>query len=163
MHVIDGHSLAETASVIRAHVLAMFLPSLLTAPLISLFGTRKLMLLGVLAMLTTLVLGLQGQQVMHYWWALVLLGIGWNFLFIGGTTLLVRTYQPAERFKAQAFNDFSVFAASAAASLLAGALLYLLGWQSVLITALPLLVVMLLILLWSLRLTPDSQPVTTTA
>lgn len=154
MHVVDGHSLTETSAVIRAHVVAMFLPSLVTAPLIGLFGARRLMFTGVVAMGVTVVLGLAGQQVMHYWWALVLLGVGWNFLFIGGTTLLVRTYRPAERFKAQAFNDFSVFGASAVASLLAGTLMFQLGWQVVLYTALPFLAGMVLLLLWSLKVSP---------
>lgn len=154
MHVVDGHSLPVTSGVIRAHVIAMFLPSLVTAPLISMFGPRRLMLAGVVAMGITLIFGLAGQQVMHYWWALVLLGVGWNFLFIGGTTLLVRNYQPAERFKAQAFNDFSVFGVSAIASLLAGTLMFQLGWQVVLYSALPLLGVMLLLLGWSLKVSP---------
>jgi len=154
MHVVDGLSLSQTSGVIRAHVIAMFLPSLITAPLISLFGCRRLMFAGVGAMSITLILGFSGQQVMHYWWALVLLGIGWNFLFIGGTTLLVRNYQAAERFKAQAFNDFSVFGASALASLLAGTLMFQLGWQAVLISALPLLCIMVLLLLWSLKVSP---------
>jgi len=151
MHVVDGHSMAETGSVIRAHVIAMYLPSLITAPLIALFGVRQLMAVGVLAMLITLVFGLSGQAVMHYWWALVLLGVGWNFLFIGGTTLLVQNYAPSERFKAQAFNDFSVFGASAVASLLAGTLMFQMGWQAVLYSALPFLLLMLGLLGWSLR------------
>jgi len=154
MHVVDGFSLDQTSGVIRAHVIAMFLPSLITAPLISLFGPRRLMFAGVVAMSITLILGFAGQQVMHYWWALVLLGVGWNFLFIGGTTLLVRNYQPAERYKAQAFNDFSVFGASAFASLLAGTLMFQLGWQVVLVSALPLLGIMVLLLLWSLKISP---------
>lgn len=154
MHVIDGHSMAETGGVIRAHVIAMYLPSLVSAPLIAMFGARKLMVAGVVAMLLTLVGGLSGQQVMHYWWALVLLGVGWNFLFIGGTTLLVQNYTTSERFKAQAFNDFSVFGASALASLLAGTLMFKLGWQVVLYSALPFLAVMLVLLLWSLRSSP---------
>ena len=154
MHVVDGHSMADTGGVIRAHVIAMYLPSLVTAPLISMFGTRALMSVGVLAMLLTLVSGLAGQAVMHYWWALVLLGVGWNFLFIGGTTLLVQNYAPSERFKAQAFNDFSVFGVSALASLLAGTLMFQMGWQAVLYSALPFLILMLGLLVWSLRISP---------
>ena len=154
MHVVDGHSMADTGAVIRAHVIAMYLPSLVTAPLIAMFGARRLMFVGVLAMLLTLACGLLGQAVMHYWWALVLLGVGWNFLFIGGTTLLVQNYAPSERFKAQAFNDFSVFGASALASLLAGTLMFQLGWQAVLYSALPFLLLMIVLLLWSLRVSP---------
>ena len=152
MHVVDGHSMADTGAVIRAHVIAMYLPSLVTAPLIARFGAQRLMFAGVLAMLLTLVCGLSGQAVMHYWWALVLLGVGWNFLFIGGTTLLVQNYSASERFKAQAFNDFSVFGASALASLLAGTLMFQLGWQAVLYSALPFLLAMIGVLLWSFRI-----------
>ena len=154
MHVIDGHSMAETGDVIRAHVVAMYLPSLVSAPLIARYGARRLMFVGVLAMLVTVACGLTGQAVLHYWWALVLLGVGWNFMFIGGTTLLVKNYAPRERFKAQAFNDFSVFGASAAASLLAGTLMFQMGWQVVLYSALPFLALMILMLLWSLRVIP---------
>ena len=101
---------------------------------------------GVAALLATLLIGLSGHEVMHYWWALVLLGIGWNFLFVGGTALLVDTYQPVERFKAQAVNEFSVFGVSAAASLLAGSLIQTWGWNTVLWSTAPLLIGLLLVL-----------------
>ena len=150
MHVVDGHGIAETAEVIRAHVVAMYLPSLVAAALITRLGPRRLMAAGALAMITTVVLGLQGHEVMHYWFALVLLGVGWNFLFVGGTTLLVSSYRPSERFRAQAVNDFSVFGTSALASLLAGSLLLQLGWSIVLLLAVPPLLAMLA-LLWFAR------------
>lgn len=150
MHVVDGHGIAETAEVIRAHVVAMYLPSLVAAALITRLGPQRLMAAGALTMLCTVILGLQGHEVMHYWFALVLLGVGWNFLFVGGTTLLVSTYRPSERFRAQAVNDFSVFGTSALASLLAGSLLLQLGWALVLLLALPPLLGMLL-LLWFRR------------
>jgi len=149
MHVMDGHSIEDTAGVIRAHVVAMYLPSLVSAPLISRFGPQRLMAAGVLAMLATLAVGLAGQAVLHYWWALVLLGFGWNFLFVGGTTLLVQTYRSSERFKAQAVNEFSVFGISAVGSLMAGTIMVQLGWSAVLVGALPLLIVMLLVLIWA--------------
>ena len=149
MHVVDGHGIEETAEVIRAHVIAMYLPSLVSGPLISRFGSQRMMTTGVLAMLATLFVGFSGQAVMHYWWALVLLGFGWNFLFVGGTTLLVQTCRPSERFKAQAVNEFSVFGISAVGSLLAGTIMVQLGWIAVLIGALPLLIVMLLVLIWA--------------
>jgi MFS family permease len=151
MHVMDGHSMGDTAGVIRAHVLGMYLPSLASAALIARFGPIRLMIVGVVAMGATLTIGLSGREVMHYWWALVLLGVGWNFLFVGGTTLLVRTYRPSERFRAQAVNEFSVFGMSAAASLLAGTLMAQIGWNRLLLTALPLLAVMGLALLWARR------------
>ena len=144
MHVEDGHDLADTAGVIQAHVVAMYLPSLASAFLIGRFGAHKLMAAGALAMLATVAIGLSGRAVMHYWWALVVLGVGWNFLFVGGTTALVAAYRPAERFRAQAVNDFSVFGVSALASLSAGALLHGFGWTTVLLAALPALALMLL-------------------
>jgi len=148
MHVVDGHGMAETSSVIRAHVLAMYLPSLVSAALIGWLGVVRLMIIGVLALLATLVVALQGQAFLHYWWALVLLGVGWNFLFVGGTSLLVASYRPAERFKAQAFNDFAVFSVAALASLLAGSVVVNFGWASVLWSSLPLLALMILGLVW---------------
>lgn len=149
MHVGQHFDLNVTAEVIRAHVIAMYLPSLISAPLIGWLGTRKLMLVGVFAILATLGIGLAGQHLLHYWWALVILGIGWNFLYIGGTTLLVRTYQTNERYSAQAVNEFSIFSVSAMASLLAGSLLHAWGWNALLLTALPLLLLMLIAILWS--------------
>ncbi len=142
MHVVEGHDIAETAGVIRAHVVAMYAPSLASAVLIGRFGAQRMMAAGVFVMLLTIALGLSGREVMHYWWALVLLGIGWNFLFVGGTTLLVGTYRSSERFRAQAVNDFSVFGTSAMASLAAGSVMLAFGWVALLVSALPALVAM---------------------
>jgi predicted MFS family arabinose efflux permease len=163
MHVLDGHAMAATSNVIRAHVLAMYLPSLVSAVLIGWLGTLRLMTIGVLALLCTAAVALQGHHYLHYWWALVLLGVGWNFLFVGGTSLLVAAYRPSERYAAQAFNDFAVFGGSALASLLAGSVVVNFGWHAVLWSSLPLLGVMLAALGW-LRLrdrgpgSPDAQP-----
>lgn len=151
MNVSDGFSIQVTSEVIRAHVIAMYLPSLITPWLISRIGITRMMFTGVVALATTIGIGLAGHQLMHYWFAMVLLGIGWNFLFVGGTTLLVQSYRANERFKAQALNDFSVFSASALASLLAGTVLHVLGWTSLLYSALPALAVMLLALVWLTR------------
>jgi MFS family permease len=77
-----------------------------------------------------------GRDVMHYWWGLVLLGIGWNLMFVAGTALLTTTYRPAERFRAQAVNEFSVFGTQALASLMAGPAIHALGWQTLNMAAL---------------------------
>jgi MFS family permease len=146
MHVVDGHSLAATAEVIRAHVLAMYLPSLFSGVLIGWIGVRQVMFLGVAALAATVGLGMLGHQFMHYWGALVLLGIGWNFLFVGGTTLLVGAYRASERFRVQALNDFSVFGISALASLMGGAVLLQFGWETVLIASTVPLLLMLAVL-----------------
>jgi hypothetical protein len=155
MHVVDGHTLAATAGVIRAHVIAMYLPSLVSAALIGWLGMRLFMSLGVGAMATTIALGLVGHEYMHYWGALVLLGIGWNFLFVGGTTLLVSNIQSGERFRVQALNDFSVFGISALASLLAGATLLQFSWSVVLMASLAPLIVMGVVI-WRMPTTGNS-------
>jgi MFS family permease len=140
MHVNDGHSVEQTANVIRAHVLGMYVPSLLSGFLIERLGVVRLMLLGAVGLLATSIIGLQGQSVMHYWWALTLLGVGWNFLYVGATTMLTYTYSMAERFQAQAVNEFLVFGTSAAASLLAGTVMHYLGWRWLMWIPIPVLV-----------------------
>lgn len=160
MHVHDGLSLTDTAWVIRSHVLAMYVPSLFSGVLIARLGVNRILVLGVIACLATILFGLQGHQVVHYWWALVLLGIGWNFLFVGGTALLVDTYRSSERFKAQAVNEFSVFGVSAVASLLAGSLIHNWGWDTVLWSTAPLLVALLVVLVPYLRQPAKTLPQT---
>lgn len=139
MHLNDGYSLEQTGSVIRAHALAMYLPSLVAGFLIEKLGVTRLMFAGALALVATSVVGLQGHAVMHYWWALVLLGVGWNFLYVGGTTLLTYTYSMAERFQAQAVNEFMVFGMSATASLLAGTVMFFFGWDTLMLMPIPVL------------------------
>jgi len=97
------------------------------------------MIIGTAGFLATSVVGLQGHGLMHYWWALVLLGIGWNFLYVGGTTLLTYTYSMSERFRAQAVNEFLVFGMSASASLLAGTVMFYFGWTTLMLVPIPVL------------------------
>lgn len=159
MHVIDGHSMNHTADVVRSHVVAMYAPSLVSGWLISRLGSRVLMGAGAVIMLATVLIGLQGHAVMHYWLALVMLGIGWNFLYVGGTTLLTRTYRASERFRAQAVNDFSIFGCSAAGSLLAGTVIHLLGWAILLLAVTIPLLLMLTALIWIRgQPSPANQP-----
>ena len=147
MHINDGYSLEETASVIRVHVLGMYVPSLAAGFLIEKFGVTPLMFAGALGLLATSIIGLQGHTFLHYWWALMLLGIGWNFLYVGGTTLLTYTYSMAERFCAQAVNEFLVFGTSATASLLAGTVMYFFGWTTLMLLPIPILVAICVALL----------------
>ena len=154
MHVVDGHGMADTSAVIRAHVLAMYIPSLASAALIGYLGLTRMMWIGIAALGATVFVGLQGHAYLHYWWTLVLLGVGWNFLFVGGTNLLVLSYMPEDRFRAQALNDFVVFGCSAAASLLAGSVVIQFGWGPVMWGSLPFVVAMALALAWLSR----SQP-----
>lgn len=142
MHIIDGYSLEATANVIRAHVLGMYVPSLVSGFLIERLGTVKMMTVGTIVLLAAAFVGLQGQSITHYWFALVLLGVGWNFLYVAGTTMLTLTYSLAERFKAQAVNEFSIFGTSAIASLLAGTVIYYYGWDALVLVPIPILLLM---------------------
>jgi predicted MFS family arabinose efflux permease len=155
MKVHHGFSLATTAFVLQSHIIAMYLPSLFSGVLIARLGLLRVMLVGVFLLFLTTVAALSGSELANYWSALVLLGVGWNFLFVGGTVLLTRTYFPAERFKAQAANDFSIFGIQAIASVSAGTLLYLSTWSTLLLASLPiLLLVLLAILLARQRISP---------
>ena len=139
MHINDGFSIDETSRVVRAHVLAMYVPSLFSGFLIERLGVTRLMAAGAVILFATMIVGLQGHSLMHYWWALVLLGVGWNFLFVGGTTLLTYTYSAAERYRAQAVNEFLVFGMSASSSLLAGTVMFHFGWTTLMLVPLPVL------------------------
>ncbi len=139
MHIYDGHTIEETANVIRAHVLGMYVPSLFSGFLIQWLGVTRLMYAGAAILLATSIIGLQGQSVLHYGWALVMLGVGWNFMYVGGTTMLTYTYTLEERFRAQAVNEFLVFGTSAATSLLAGTMMHLFGWTTLMLIPMPML------------------------
>ena len=146
MHVMAGHSLSDTASVVRAHVLAMYLPSLVSGWLIARFGARSLLAGGLTIFAATMAAALAGQTVLHYGLAMVLLGAGWNFLFVGGTTLLVQSAHPDSQLQLQGYNDTAVFGSAAIASFAAGAVLEYLGWEMVVVcTMFP---VLLLAVLW---------------
>ncbi|MEM1262061.1 MAG: MFS transporter [Pseudomonadota bacterium] len=140
MHAHHGHSLATTGVIITSHVVAMYLPSLATGAVIARLGTTAVMLGGVVALAVSLAVGWLGQTVGHYWLALVLLGLGWNFLFVASTTRLTTTYSEEEKYRAQAMNDFCVFGTAAAASLASGAVLYYIGWVWLMVAPMPLLV-----------------------
>lgn len=144
MHIKDGHSLGHTAFVIQSHIAAMYLPSLFSGWLIQRFGERRLLIAGIVVFAATLVVASLERSVVQYWFALVLLGVGWNFLFVGATTLLTRQYEPGERFRAQAANDFLVFSVTAAASLLSGTVIHGWGWQAMVwVAGVPLLLLSL--------------------
>ena len=147
MHINDGYSIEQTASVIRAHVLGMYVPSLVSGFLIERLGVTRMMFFGALGLLATSIVALQGQSVLHYWGALILLGVGWNFLYVGGTTMLTYTYSMSERFQAQAANEFLVFGTSAIASLLAGTVMHYFGWSRLMLVPIPILLIIFVALL----------------
>ena len=130
MHVMEKISLAKTGFVIQLHIAAMFLPSLITGNFIKKFGHSKIMYTGVVLFLITILLSLFEQNFLNYLIALIFLGLGWNFLFISGTSLLVLSYKEEEKFKAQGFNDLIVYTIQAIASLSAGIFLTLTSWKT---------------------------------
>ncbi len=128
MHVMDQHSISATANIIRGHLLAMFVPSLISGWLISRLGITRMLWTGVLLIAACIALSTSGQEIWHYRYALIALGVGWNFLFISGTTLLATECSNDEVLRIQGLNDFIMFATMATASLSAGALLDGVGW-----------------------------------
>ncbi|MFZ1806780.1 MAG: MFS transporter [Cyclobacteriaceae bacterium] len=150
MHVMDGHSLSQTKWVIQSHIVAMYLPSIFAAWIVKKLGITKMMIYGLVAYLICLAIAYSGHHLGNYWISLILLGVGWNFLFIGGTTLLPQSYLPNERFKVQAFNEFVVFGTQAIASLSAGWIVYAVGWEVMLLFTLPIIFIQLIIIIrWS--------------
>ena len=126
----------------------MFLPSFFTGSRIQRFGAPRMMATGVVLNLVCIALNVHGESWWHFWTSLVLLGVGWNFMFIPGTTLLTETYRPAEKALVQGGNDFLVFAMAASGSLLAGVLLSVMDWRELNLTALPLLGIVVVTLIW---------------
>jgi MFS family permease len=143
-----GLPYSAAATVISSHVVAMFGPSFFTGSLIKRFGVLHVMLAGVAAMLACVAIGLSGQLVAHFWFALVLLGVGWNFLYIGGATLLTEAYRPSEKAKAQGANEITVFAVQALSAFSSGVLVNTRGWETLNYVALPLIGAAGLAVLW---------------
>ena len=131
------HGMAEAATVIQLHTLGMFVPSLFTGSLITRFGAVRIMSFGVALLSTHVLLSLTGVAIVSFGAALVALGIGWNFLYVGGTTLLTSTYASSEAGRAQAAHDLLVLLVVLASSFAAGALLEHLGWQLLNVVLLP--------------------------
>lgn len=147
MHIHEGHSLSDTKWVIQSHIMAMFLPSFFSGFLIRRYGAANMMIVGLLAFALCIIIALVDRSLLHYGLALILLGIGWNLLFVSGTALLPHSYQDNERFKVQALNEFCVFSIQALASLSSGWVLYQFGWQILLYVSLPLLLVVVFAIL----------------
>ena len=145
---VCGHPYGDAAFVISSHVVGMFAPSFVTGPLIKRLGVLPVMLTGVALTLVTIGIALSGLSVAHFWWALVLLGVGWNVLYIGGTTLLTETYRPEERAKAQGANDQAIFIMMAISSFSSGLTVTSAGWERVNLFALPLVALVALTIGW---------------
>lgn len=152
---VCGLGFGDVAFVLQWHVLGMYAPSFFTGTLIRRVGVLPVLLAGAALMLGCIGLASGGVSLLHFWWALFLLGIGWNFLYIGGTTLLTETYRPAERAMVQGSNDFMVFAVQAVSSVSAGALVLGQGWSTLNLYALPAVgsvAALTIVLMWRRRL-----------
>lgn len=134
-----GLPFSASAFVLQWHVIGMFAPSFFTGHLIQRFGVRRILLAGAVLMFACASVALAGVSLAHFWWSLLLLGAGWNFLFIGGTSLLVQTCRPEERGKVQGGNDFIVLATQALTSIASGLLIMSAGWHTLVWCALPLI------------------------
>jgi MFS family permease len=135
-----GHSYDAAATVIASHVVGMFAPSFVTGDLIKRFGTVPVMLAGVALNLACVFIALGGVAIAHFWWALVLLGVGWNFLYVGATALLTDVHRPSEKAKTQGLNDAIIFGTMAVSSFSSGVILEEGGWQTLNRAALPFIV-----------------------
>lgn len=143
-----GHPYGDAAFVVSWHVVGMFAPSFVTGGLIRRFGVLPVMLAGVLLNFAAIGIALSGISVAQFWWSMVVLGVGWNFLYIGGTTLLTETYRPEERAKAQGANDQAIFVIMVVSSLTSGATVTTAGWERVNLLAMPMVAVVAAALLW---------------
>jgi len=148
MHHFHGHSLLDTKWVIQSHIAAMFMPSFVAPLLFRQFGIRAMMFIGLICYCATIAIGFSDTSVTGFWLQLVLLGIGWNFLFLAGTTLLPSTHSDNDRHKAQAINDSTVFSFQAIAALSAGWAINLITWQQMLLGCLIPITIMLGFMMW---------------
>jgi MFS family permease len=152
MRELCGIELADTKRVIQGHIVAMFAPSLVSGWLITRFGHGRMIATGAALFGVVVIIGLAGQELMHFWGSLVLLGVGWNLLFVGGTSLLPRCHTPAEQFKAQAANDLVVFGSQAIAGLSAGWFLFSFGWNTMMFACVPFILAAFALVAWNARL-----------
>ena len=155
---ICGHTINDSTNGIMFHVIAMFAPSFFTGHLIARFGKMQIIGSGFIILALCAIVALQGISVAHFWIALVLLGVGWNFGFIGATALLTESYRPEEKSRAQGANDLILFSCVAFASLMSGQVLNSVGWDVLNWIVFPIVMVCLLSLLW-LDLTTKRQTV----
>ncbi|MCL7942225.1 MFS transporter [Halomonas sp. ATCH28] len=151
-----GFEMGQVAFIMQWHVLGMFAPSFVTGGLIARFGVPRILLTGTLLLTGTALVANLGASLAHFWMALVLLGIGWNLLFVGGSALLSSVHTEAERGKVQGVNDLIIFSLVAMGSLMSGALLHHLGWEALNLAMLPAVLLVALAALW-LRLATNAQ------
>ena len=146
--VADGHSVDNAALGIQWHLLAMFAPSFVTGRLMVRFGKERVTAAGLVLIAISGLVALAGTALPHFWGSLALLGIGWNFSFIGATAMVTDCHTPAERGKAQGANDFLIFGTTAAVSFLAGSILHSSGWAMINWLIFPVVAAILVPLVW---------------
>src|SRR5262249_7126517 len=146
--VMCNHSVTDATLGLQWHVLGMYAPSFATGALISRFGLERITGAGLALIIVSAVIGIAGISLWHFWVALALLGVGWNFAFIGATTMVTHCHRPNERNKVQAFNDFLVFGSMAIGSFSSGALLVSFGWSMVNEVAFPVVLAATALLVW---------------
>ena len=144
MHNMHGFTIFATGIVLQAHVIGMFLPSLVTGDLIKNFGHKKIIYSGIVILFLTIFIHFNFENYYAYMIGLILLGIGWNFLFVSGTSLLVISYNKEDKFLAQGLNDFVVFSSQSIGALSAGILLFATNWKTLNLICLPLLFFLLI-------------------
>jgi MFS family permease len=142
------HSVTDATLGLQWHILAMYAPSFFTGALVVRFGTDRMIAVGLVFMTASAVVGLAGTSVWHFWTVLILLGIGWNFGFVGATAMVTQCHRPEERNKVQAFNDFLVFGSMAVSSFGSGHLLASLGWAAVNEVMFPVIAVSAGLMVW---------------
>lgn len=146
MSEIQNYPLDDTKTVIQSHIMAMFIPSLFAPILFRVFSLFNMLLVGLVVMSMAVTIAILDQSYWGYWSALVCLGIGWNFLYVGGTTLLAQQYDKQESFTVQAMNDVCVFSTQAVMSLCAGWMVFNFGWFALNLIAVPLLMFALVLI-----------------
>jgi MFS family permease len=142
------HSITDATLGLQWHVLAMFVPSFFTGTLIARFGVERIVMLGLALIVGSGLVAISGIALWNFWIGLMLLGVGWNFAFIGATTMVTECHTAAERNKVQAFNDFLVFGSMAVASFSSGQLLASFGWTAVNYVVFPTILAAALLLAW---------------
>ncbi len=145
LHTISHYSIDSVVFITQSHVIAMFLPSLFTGILIQKFGVYRILLAGLVNFCIAVLFATHAHTVFPYWAAVVLIGVGWNFLYISSTMLLSQSHSHTERFKAQGLNDFIVFVIQMTSSFLAGTVLFTRGWNNLNILTLPIVLIVYII------------------
>lgn len=155
-----GHGFSDTAFVIQWHVFGMFAPAFFTGSLIKRFGVLNVMAAGSLLLLLCIAIGLPSESVIGLWASLMILGVGWNFLFVGGTTLLTETYEPNEKARTQGFNELIVFGTVSVTALLSGVLYNWVGWTMTNFLVVPFVLAVLVAIVWLKTQTETESTVT---